>query len=66
MQNNNMRLELKIGLIAFAITKIAEHLFVLPDFVNGLLLGLSIALMVVGLLPERIYAKILKWRKQNK
>ena len=49
-----MRLELKIGLIAFSITKIVEHLFTLPDFVNGLLLGLSISLMIVGLYRKKV------------
>ncbi|MGD9995263.1 MAG: hypothetical protein AB7S69_18325 [Salinivirgaceae bacterium] len=53
-----MRNELKIALGLFAVNTTLGHLWDLPEFIRGLLLGLSLFFMVLGLLPEKSYAKL--------
>ena len=62
-----MRTETKIGLLFNAIGLTVGRLFIFPDFISGFLsgifLGSGLFLLVVGLLPEKQYNKLLyrKW-----
>jgi hypothetical protein len=52
-----MRTEMKIALSLFATNTLVGHLLPAPGFIRGMLLGLSIFLMVVGMLSEHAYGK---------
>ncbi len=52
-----MRKELKIAVLLFAIGMTLKYLISMPDFLSGLLLGLSLLFMIIGLLPENTYVK---------
>ena len=52
-----MRTEMKIALGLFATNTLVGHLLPAPEFLRGILLGLSIFLMAVGMLPEHAYGK---------
>ncbi|SMO51637.1 hypothetical protein [Gracilimonas mengyeensis] len=60
-----MRTELKIALLLFAVNTTFGHLFAMPEFIRGLLFGLSIVFMVPGIIPEKNYQKFKK-RQKNK
>ncbi|MFA5417656.1 MAG: hypothetical protein WC341_04275 [Bacteroidales bacterium] len=53
-----MRTEVKIALGLFATNSVFGQLLTVPEFVKGMLLGLSIFLMIIGLLPETIYRNV--------
>lgn len=53
-----MRTEMKIALGLFATNTILGHLLSAPEFVRGLLFGLSIFFMIIGLLSESAYLKL--------
>jgi hypothetical protein len=61
-----MRLEMKIALLAFAANAVLGHLLQAPEFVRGLLLGLSILFMAIGLLPNDKYVALKKWQQQKR
>lgn len=50
-----MRIEMMIALVLFGINTTIGHVFNAPEFLRGFLFGLSIALMVIGILPEKTY-----------
>lgn len=54
----NMRIEMKIALVLFAINTTARVLVSTPEFISGLLLGLSLFFMVIGLIPEEKYQSL--------
>ena len=60
-----MRTEMKIALLLFAFITTAGYLFPIPEFVRGLLFGLSLFFMIIGLIPEKSYI-ILKTRQKRK
>jgi len=66
-----MRIEVKIGLLLFVIGVAANRLTALPDstagFITGLSFSLAIVLLIVGLLPDKIYGKLpyRKWLIKN-
>jgi len=52
-----MRTEIKIALGLFAVCTTLKYLLTTPDFICGLMLGLSLFFMIVGMLPENSYLK---------
>lgn len=58
-----MRKELSIGLIAFGLGLAANQFFQLPEFVMGVLLGISLCFEIIGSLPEKAY-QTLKQKKK--
>jgi hypothetical protein len=52
-----MRTEIKIALGLFAVGTTLKYLLSTPDFIYGLLLGLSLFFMAIGLLSKSAYAK---------
>ncbi len=60
-----MRTEIKIALGLYAANMVFGYLVSMPEFVKGMLLGLSIVFMIIGLLPESAYLK-LKIRQARK
>ncbi len=59
-----MRIETKIALGLIAINIILGHVLSAPEFIRGLLLGLSFFFIIIGLLPKNTYIKFK--RKQSK
>ncbi len=53
-----MRTEVKIALGLFAVGATLKHLLSTPEFISGLLIGLSLFFMIIGLLPENFYQKV--------
>jgi len=60
-----MRTETKIALGLFAANSVFKYLLSAPEFVHGMLIGLSISFMIIGLLKENTYRK-LKVRQTQK
>lgn len=60
-----MRIEIKIALGLFAVGTAIKYLLTIPDFISGLLFGLSLFFMVIGMLSESVYAKF-KERQMKK
>jgi len=58
-----MRKELKIGILTLVLYIILERFTSTPDFVLGMLIGLSIAYNLLGLLPDSAYNKFKEWKK---
>ena len=52
-----MRAELKIGIVLFGTNSLLKHLISLPEFVSGLLIGVSIFFFIVGMIPVSAYLK---------
>ena len=48
-----MRKELYIGILLFSLTLCAKSVGPIPEFASGALLGLSICLEFIGILPPR-------------
>ncbi len=59
-----MRIETKIALGLIAINITFGHLLLAPEFIRGLLFGLSFFFIIIGFLPKNTYAKFK--RKQSK
>lgn len=53
-----MKKELRYGLILLAIHLLFSRFLNAPELVGGFLLGLSLLLMLVGILPEKAYRRI--------
>ena len=58
-----MRKELKIGIFLQAIFNILEHFFNVPDLLLGFLVGLGLCFIIIGILPEKAYLRLKKWKK---
>lgn len=58
-----LRKELSLGLGGLAIYLILNRFTTLPDMVLGILMGISFAFGVVGLLPAKIYNNLKVWKK---
>lgn len=55
-----MRKETKIGILILLSNLLMAHLITLPQFVGGLLTGLSIFFIIIGILSEKTYLKFKK------
>lgn len=53
-----MRTETKIALGLFAAYSVLGYLLAAPEFLKGMLIGLSIFFMIIGLLSESAYRKV--------
>lgn len=58
-----MRKELRTGLILFAAAMVLKQFDVLPEFLYGGLLGLSICFELIGVLSEERYRRLKSWKK---
>lgn len=63
--NKVMRTEMKLALSLFAINMILGHLLTLPEFIQGLFIGLFLFFMIIGLLQESAYS-IFKEKQSKK
>jgi len=61
--NKNMRNELKIGIVCFAIFILISQFSSAPEFVKGGLMGISLCFEFVGILPEKAYQRLKNWKK---
>lgn len=60
-----MRTETKIALGLFVVAQALRYFLSTPEFISGLLFGLSLFFLIIGLLPESAYVK-LKERQSRK
>lgn len=60
-----MKKELRYGLILLAIHLLFSRFLNAPELVHVFLLGLSIFLMVIGILPEKVYTRIKQLKGEN-
>ena len=60
-----MRKELYIGILLFSLTLCAKSVGPIPEFASGALLGLSICLEFIGILPQEKYMKIKNYKKRS-
>ncbi len=60
-----MRTEIKIALGIFAVSTVLKYILSTPDFISGLLLGLSLYFFIIGMLSESTYKKF-KERQRKK
>lgn len=60
---NEMRRELRWGLLCYALPLFLNQLFHVPELFMGLFLGLAICLETVGILPERAYNRIKSFKR---
>ena len=55
-----MRKETKIGILILLSNLLLAHIITLPQFVGGLLTGLSIFFIIIGILSEKAYLRFKK------
>lgn len=60
-----MRKEFTIGLLLYSLTLCAKYVGPIPEFVTGLLMGLSICLELIGILPQERYMKLKNFKKRS-
>lgn len=60
-----MKKELRYGLILLAIYLLVSRFLNAAELVSGFLLGLSLLLMLVGILPEKAYVRIKQLKGEN-
>ena len=60
-----MRKELYIGLLLFFLTLCVKYVGQIPEFASGALLGLSICLEIIGILPQERYMKLKNFKKRS-
>lgn len=58
-----MRTELKLGLLCFALSR-AAHLIWPCSFAEGALTGLAICLELIGALPEAGYLRLKRFKRE--
>ena len=57
------RKELSIGIIIELFYAIINWFITVPDFPAGVIQGVAMALIVIGILPDKAYEKISGWKK---
>jgi|BarGraIncu00222A_1022003.scaffolds.fasta_scaffold416030_1 hypothetical protein len=60
-----MRTEVKIALGLFAVSTVLKYILSTPDFISGLLLGLSMFFIIIGLLSESTYEKFKEQQRKK-
>lgn len=58
-----MRNELKAGLLIFAVIMVLKQFIDVPEFITGLTMGMSICLMLISLLPDKVYFRIKSFKR---
>lgn len=43
-----------------------SYFHALPDFLSGMMLGLGLGLLVVALLPDKVFEKLKEWKNGGK
>lgn len=61
-----MRKELYIGILLFSLTLCVKYVGQIPEFASGALLGLSICLEIIGILPQERYMKLKNFKKRSR
>ena len=62
--NKTQRVELRTGLLLFALWSVLNQFTETPHFISGGLIGVSLCLMIVGSLREAPYATIKALKKK--
>ncbi len=57
-----MRRELVIGLLMQSIILMMTYLFTIPDLFLGIFQGVSLGLMIIGVIPEQYYLSFKNWK----
>ena len=60
-----MRKELYIGILLFFLTLCVKYVGQIPEFASGALLGLSICLEIIGILPQERDMKLKNFKKRS-
>ena len=60
-----MRKELYIGILLFFLTLCVKYVGQIPEFASGALLGLSICLEILGMLPQERDMKLKNFKKRS-
>ena len=60
---NKLRLEMRIGLLAYAIIIVLERFFQVTGAVICFGFGFALVLILMGVLPERIYERLKHLKK---
>ena len=60
-----MRKELYIGILLFFLTLCVKYVGQIPEFASGALMGLSICLEIIGILPQERYMKLKNFKKRS-
>lgn len=58
-----MKNELKAGLLTFAFMMVIRQFAEVPEFITGLTMGMSICLMLISLLPDKVYFRIKSFKR---
>ncbi|NLK73868.1 MAG: hypothetical protein GX288_01080 [Clostridiales bacterium] len=61
-----MRNETRIGLFLMAIYGLLNTVFSAPELLKGSVIGISIAFICIGLLPDNNYNRLKLFKKRNK
>lgn len=64
MKENKRRL-LGVAALFSAVVFSHGHLFQLPDFLAGFLVGLSLVLMILLMLPDKTLEKLKRWKRHG-
>ena len=56
----------QIGLLFFAAYCILSRFTEMPDFLQGIMLGTSICFLLVSLIPEKVYNRIINFKVKIK
>ena len=62
--NRKLRVELRIGLLLFALYVILSRFSEMPHFVLGVLIGVSVCLMLIGSLGDAQYSALKSLKKR--
>lgn len=58
-----MKNELKAGLLTFAFMMVIRQFAEVPEFITVLTMGMSICLMLISLLPDKVYFRIKSFKR---
>lgn len=64
MKENKRRL-LGVAALFAALALSNGHLFELPDFLAGFLVGMSLVLMILLMLPDQTLEKLKRWKRRG-
>lgn len=60
---NNMRTEMKIGLLLIALSGVENIFFNTPEFIVGMTFALGITFEIIGGIKEESYQRLKQWKK---
>ena len=54
-----------VGALWLALALSSGHLFTLPDFLEGFLIGMAIVCMILSMLPDKTLEKLKRWKQHG-